>query len=174
MATPTTEQFAELFIRHQRRLYGFIHTVVPHAADADEIFQETSLILWKKHTSFEMGTDFNRWANAIAFNVIRNYRAARSRDRLLLSERLMSAIAARCEDRSDELDRRVSALSDCLQRLPATDRQLIKTCYADTNTISDVAEQLRQSRNALYQRLHRIRSRLVECINRTLRLEEAS
>lgn len=171
MASPTPQQFAELFVTHQRRVYGFILTVVPHTADADEIFQDTSLILWKKIDSFELGSDFVAWANAIAFNLVRNYRAAKSRDRHLFSEDLMATIADRRIERAEELDDRLAALSTCLDKLAAGDRELVRLCYGGTESITQVAEQRNQSRNAVYQRLHRVRRKLVECIDHETQAE---
>jgi RNA polymerase sigma-70 factor (ECF subfamily) len=38
------DQFVERFIRCQARIYAFVVTLLPNRADADEVFQQTSLI----------------------------------------------------------------------------------------------------------------------------------
>ena len=51
-----TEEFVRCLSKYQQRVYSFILTLVPHWADADEILQETSTVLWRKFADFEPGT----------------------------------------------------------------------------------------------------------------------
>jgi RNA polymerase sigma-70 factor (ECF subfamily) len=44
---PKTE-FAELLRRHQTQLFGFIYSLLRDLDDADDLFQQTSLVLWDK------------------------------------------------------------------------------------------------------------------------------
>ena len=37
-----------MFVKNQRRIYGYILTVVPDCNEADDLFQQTSLVLWEK------------------------------------------------------------------------------------------------------------------------------
>ena len=43
-----TEEFVRLFATNQRRIYGFVASIVPRSADADDVFGEISASLWKK------------------------------------------------------------------------------------------------------------------------------
>lgn len=169
-----TQRFAELFVRYQRRVYGFMVSMVPHTADADELFQEASLILWKKIDEFDApagadaGEAFVRWANAVAMNVIRNWRVKRSRDRHTFSDELMRSIAERQAERGADLDERLGALARCMDALGEGDRGLLGEFYAERRSAPEIAEARRQSTNALYQRLHRIRRALLGCIDRKM------
>ena len=40
--------FLRLFLQNQRRLYAYILTLLPNRADADDVLQETSLVMWDK------------------------------------------------------------------------------------------------------------------------------
>jgi hypothetical protein len=40
--------------------------MVPYAAEADDIFQETAATIWEKFSEYEQGTDFKNWALTIA------------------------------------------------------------------------------------------------------------
>src|SRR5213595_1653739 len=42
------EEFARLFSRNARRIYGLIMTLVFNHHDAEEVFQNTNVILWNK------------------------------------------------------------------------------------------------------------------------------
>src|SRR5690348_5657938 len=61
------EEFARMFSRNARRIYGFIMTLVFNHHDAEEVFQNTNVILWNKFAEFEPGTNFFAWASRIAY-----------------------------------------------------------------------------------------------------------
>src|SRR5436190_18410489 len=61
------EEFARLFARNARRIYGFIMTLVFNHHDAEEVFQNTNVILWNKFGEFQPGSNFFAWASRIAY-----------------------------------------------------------------------------------------------------------
>jgi RNA polymerase sigma-70 factor (ECF subfamily) len=158
--------FVALFVKHQRRIYGYILTVVPDCNEADDLFQQTSLILWEKSGEFRPEADFVRWACGIAFNVIRNYRVKKRRDRHCFSDEMMARLAEVRTQKSDWLDGAISALGLCMEELDSFDRRLLTLCYDGMQSIRKVSEELGRTENSVYQRLHRIRARLFECIQR--------
>ncbi len=167
MESRDQQSFAEHFIRFQRRIYGYVLTIVAHPSDADDIFQETSLILWKKAGEFDPArADFVRWACGIAHNVVRNHRVKRLRDRHLFSSEMMDRIAAAHQDGAVALNQRNQELTHCVEALPGDDRQLLDLCYSGDQNVDQIAAQLGRKPNALYQKLHRIRKALLDCIRR--------
>ena len=54
------EVFVELLMLHQQRLYGFIYTLVPNPADAEDLLQQTSLVLWQKFRRVRSRQEFSR------------------------------------------------------------------------------------------------------------------
>src|SRR4249919_3427213 len=61
------EEFARLFSRNARRIYGFIMTLVFNHHDAEEVFQNTNVVLWNKFADFQPGSNFFAWASKIAY-----------------------------------------------------------------------------------------------------------
>src|SRR5205814_6679679 len=59
-------QFIRLMTRHERLVYGYILSLVPNWADADEILQETNIRLWEEFEKFQAGTNFAAWAIRVA------------------------------------------------------------------------------------------------------------
>ncbi len=159
-------QFVALFVKHQRRIYGYILTVVPDCNEADDLFQQTSLILWEKSKEFRPDGDFVRWACGIAFNVIRNYRTKKRRDRHCFSDEMVARLAEVRAQKSDWLDGAISVLGMCIEELDTFDRRLLTLCYDGMQSIRKVSEDLGRTENSVYQRLHRIRAKLFECIQR--------
>ena len=102
--------FVALFVKNQRRIYGYILTVVPDCNEADDLFQQTSMVLWEKASEFRADGDFVRWGCGIAHNLIRNWRVKRGRDRHCFSDAMMDRIAAVRATKSEWLDSALAAL----------------------------------------------------------------
>ena len=47
------DRFARAFLQCQERVYGYIVTMLPNRHDAEDVFQQTSLILWQKWDQFD-------------------------------------------------------------------------------------------------------------------------
>lgn len=164
--------FAECFIRDQHRVYRYILTLVPVRSDAEELFQQTSLTLWKQWDQYDASRPFVPWACGIAHNHIRNFLRTHKEDRrVYLSEDLMQQVAAARLACEDTLDQRRAALDDCLDKLDASQRRLLQRCYESDQPLGDIAAQRGQTPNALYKTLRRLRRALHDCINRALALE---
>ena len=69
-----TERFLRHFLSHQNRIYATILMLIPNNADAEDLFQETATVLWRKFGEFTEGTNFAAWAASIARYRVLNYR----------------------------------------------------------------------------------------------------
>ncbi|PQJ27627.1 hypothetical protein BSZ32_03355 [Rubritalea profundi] len=52
--------------RIQSQLRAYIISLMPGASGAEDVLQETNLVLWEKRAKFEQGTNFRAWVCAIA------------------------------------------------------------------------------------------------------------
>lgn len=163
-AADAYERFVQLFARHEPAIRGFVRSLFPAAQHADEILQETSLVLWRKFADFEDGTDFLAWALTIARFEVLKFRRKLARDRHVFSPDLLTTLA---EEAAAEIDHRQEerrALEDCIQRLPRKQRDLIRAAYVPGVTIKEVAERVGRSATSLYKVLNRLRLLLLKCI----------
>lgn len=168
---PTSDRmdlFVQLLAANQRRVFLYIRTLVPNADDADEVLQNTNLVLWREFETFAEGTNFAAWACRVALNQVLAWRKKQQRDRLRFSDDLLLAVAQEVEKRADQLEDRVLALTGCLEKLPPAQRDLIRMRYADGGSIDAVAGQAGRSVEATYRALSRIRHTLHDCVTRTL------
>jgi len=162
------DQFAELFVRNQSRLYGYILTMVPNLADADELFQQTSLTLWQIWDRYEPGRPFLPWAYGIARNHVRNFLRGRQHRPAMLSEAVLDELAERRLADDALLEQQQNALKLCLEKLLPRQRKLVEQCYAQRGSLRAVAETQGRSVDGLYKAIQRIRAILYDCISRTL------
>jgi RNA polymerase sigma-70 factor (ECF subfamily) len=163
------EPFLVLVTGAQRVLHAFILRMVPSLADADDILQQTNLVLWSKQSDFTPGTDFRAWAFRIARYQIMAYRKQRSFDRLVFNEELLDRLACRAEKDAASLDAKRELLLDCSQKLSDAQQRLLNDHYTDGLSGRQIAEKTGAKADAVFQALHRVRQSLMECIDRGLR-----
>jgi len=166
-------EFVQLFSRVQRRLYLYILAQVGNATDAEEILQETNLVIWRKCHQFELGTNFFAWACRIAGYEILKYRERRRKDKLLFSDEFLKAVSRDVVENETRLEERRKALEVCLGKLRSQDRELIRHRYGSGKNGKAVAKILGRPANSVYQSLGRIRRALMDCIKRRLTAVEA-
>jgi RNA polymerase sigma-70 factor, ECF subfamily len=167
------DRFARAFVLHQGRVYGYIVTMLPNRHDAEDVFQQTSLILWQKWDQFDPKQDFLAWACGVARNEIRNFLRRQGRDRIVLSERLMNDLADMRQEVQPLLEERRSLLVGCMKKLDFIARELLERCYQGRESMKAIAQQFRTTPNALYLRLRRIRRELMECIEQGTNREDS-
>ena len=163
-----SDQFLQLFTRTQRPLYLFLLSQTASVADAEDLLQETNLIILAKCRQYQEGTNFGTWARQIAQFELLRFRRKSRRDKLRFSDEFFDAVARESETREPDLEVRRRALEQCLKKLRDKDRELIQLRYHPNNSGKEVAEQIGRPQNAVYQSLMRIRRVLLECMQRQL------
>lgn len=164
----STEQFVQLVISHQPRLRAFIRSLVPDRGAAADVLQETNLVIWRKANEFERGTNFGAWMFRIARFQVLAARKKHRRDRMSFDEALIHRIADAAEKRSELVEARREALSDCLAKLTDEQRAMITQRYTESKSPAEIAANAERPVGSVRQTLYRIRLVLAECIDQTL------
>jgi RNA polymerase sigma-70 factor (ECF subfamily) len=165
---PASDDFVALLTNSQRKLHAYIFSLVWNPADADDILQETNLVLLKKAAEFDTSRDFLPWALAIArFQALAGLKR-RQRLRFVFDDALAASLAEDAAREDPVLEARRLALATCLQKLPAGHRDLLVRRYEPEAVVGEMAAALGLSLKALSDRLRRIREKLLRCITSTL------
>lgn len=164
------EKFVQLLTQHQNRIYTYILSLLGNPVDAHDVLQETNLVLWRKATEFELGTDFAAWAAVIAHYQVLYFRRRLSRDRLVFDEATVSQLAGAYVDTEDTPEREI-ALRACLDQLSPEDREAIAKRYAPDGSVKDLAGELGRTPVATSAYLMRLRRKLFECISQRMSAE---
>ena len=141
------EDFVRLFTQSQRAIYLYIIPLVSSAADAEEVLQETNVVIWSKWAQFEPGTNFVAWGRAIARLEVFRFRRRSSKRCQLLGDEVIELIASETEEQPNDFDLRRDALAECVGKLREKDRELIQMRYAVGSTGDDVANELGRPAN---------------------------
>jgi len=167
MPSDRQEQLVQLLTANQTRLYGFILTLLPNREQARDVLQETNLVIWRKASEFEPGTNFWAWACKIArFRVLAYYRDS-DRDMHVFDESVLNRVATAAEDYSADDDRR-AALLGCLKKLTPPQLTLIQQRYGQETPLQAIAAEQRSTVGAIKMALLRVRRALLECVESSL------
>ena len=162
--------FVRLLTCHSRRIFGFILSQSPRWTDAEDIFQETSVALWKKFDAYQEGLSFFAWACGVARLEVLNHRRKhrQTKDCFLLSDEALQVLAQDALAAADDMRWHEEALARCLEVLKARDRLLIERRYFRAESPKQIAEDTAQPVYAVYRALGRVHERLMRCVRRRL------
>ena len=164
-------EFVREITRVQRHLHAFILSMVWNPIEADDVLQETNLVLWQKAAEFDSSRDFLPWAMRFAQLQAMAWLKRRQRQKARFDDALAGLMAdeAASEDRTFE-DRRM-ALATCLQKLSAEQRELVMRRYEPNASVNAIAAEGETTPKAISDRLRRIRHALLLCIQKTIAQE---
>ena len=165
------ENLVLLLSQHQECLYRYIYCLVPVEADARDIQQETSLALYRKWEQFDTSRPFLAWAFRFAYLQVLKHREKSARSPLTFDPDVLDLLAGEHERVADHLDRRLRLLDGCLQKLPASEKDLVTSRYARRESAEILMDRLHLSRRTLFRRLELLRQRLHDCVTRQLESE---
>jgi RNA polymerase sigma-70 factor (ECF subfamily) len=167
-----TDEFLRLLMANQKRIYAFILAAVPNQVDADDLFQETVLLMWSKFNSFTRGTSFTAWGITVAKYQILSVRKRHSTRSALLSQAAMDLLHDESEPFVEQTDSRMQALRKCVGKLDQRDYDLICLRYRDETSVKTIAEQMGRSIQSIYKRIARIHDALLRCVRKAMSSEE--
>jgi RNA polymerase sigma-70 factor (ECF subfamily) len=165
-------EFSEWLLQHQTQLFGYIYSLVRNLDDADDLFQQTSLALWKKIEQYDPTRSFLHWAFGVARFEVSNFLRSRGRDRLYFSDELnVRLIEAHEQLGLEPADDRLEAIASCISKLRGRDQELLEASYGRSVHIHDLAQSWGRSTQSIHNSLRRIRRALHECVRRRLARE---
>lgn len=172
--TAAQQRFLSLFLRSEREIFRYVATLVPNVTDAEDIVQQTALVLWEKFDAYDPDLPFTPWACRFALNKTRQWLERRQRWQALLENGLAEELAQRREELRPELDRRLAHLEGCLGKLPQEQLSLIEGYYYQRAGIEKLAADSRRTVAATYKMLQRVRLALQGCIQSAVKPGEVT
>lgn len=162
--------FLAEFLKIERDLRAMIGAMVPDSSVRDDIFQETSIVIWNKFESYDAERSFKAWVRGIASYEVLKYRTKSVKIPLAFSEEALMAIVDAYEASEEFESPKVEALKNCLAHLPEKSNTIIQLHYTKKLKAEDIASQLKLSLENIYQTLSRVRRKLKECVETKLNL----
>lgn len=169
------EKFLALYSINQKRIFGYILSLVPKRVDAEDILQQTAMEMWRIFDRFEEGSDFAAWGIAIARFRVLKFRKNKQKGGFIsyLSDEAFQIIL----DESARLEKNSSfhlpALEGCIKRLGDREKDLLIQRYEKGLTYQSIAEKMNCSIALIYRNMTTIHANLLRCIRRTVSMWDA-
>ena len=160
---PDKQEFLRHFLSSESSLRGYILTHVRDFEVAEDLLQQSALVLWQKFEQYDPGRPFLAWALGVARLEILN--AARRRPgRSLMESDLDGLVVGEYLRLESELPLRRQLLRLCLKHLPASMTEAVRLRYEEGSNLDQIAARLGKSLAAIKVTLHRARVSLQDCV----------
>lgn len=169
-APPADRQaFAVLAREHHRRLLVYARALSRNEATAADLVQDSLIVAWKNLGRFDVTKDFAAWMRGIIRNKWREHLRRHARE-VDVDDATLEAWENRfalwdanvCAGNPDLL----TALEDCLKRLPDDMNQVVHRFYYSEEGGETIAASLGIESSTLRKRLERARHALRTCLDR--------
>ncbi len=148
----TTQAFEELFERYRNPVYAFFRRRLEDAARAEDLTQETFVIVLRGTERYEPRAAFRTWLYAIALKLLWTERRKRVRE---------AKASVEVQDVAGERDSEEAIwVRDALGRLDVDHREVLMLREYEQLSYEEIAELLRIPVNTVRSRLFRARAEL--------------
>jgi RNA polymerase sigma-70 factor (ECF subfamily) len=165
------QDLVALMTQFQGRLYAYILSLLGDVNAANDVLQETNIVLWKESRQYVPGTNFKAWSFRIAHFQCMAFRQRQLRDKVIFSDEVVAALATESKELDDRYEERAAALERCLGQIQPRSREALRLRYVDDLAVNDMAKQMHRTPNAVSQLLFRARQWLIECVKREAQAE---
>lgn len=163
------ERLTREFLKHQHLLLAYVRALVRDYHQAEDIVQETAVVLIRRAADYEHVDSFWALAREVARRQSLAMRQKEAGAPRPISDAVAEVIGAGFDrvQESDAWDR--EALLHCLGRLPDRWRRIVRLRYWMRYSVKRIAEELGRSANTVSVTLSRARIRLADCVGRRQR-----
>jgi len=162
-------------LQRRRLVFGFIYALTRDVEATEEIFQDVSLAVLEESARETEVPRFLAWVCQVARHRVSDYYRKRSQQEPV-SSHMAEAVALvfeHNEESPEEAARRIRGLLECVENLPARQREIIELRYRHRKPIGQVASNVGWKADAVKVALAKIRKSLLECLRGKNLIEEA-
>lgn len=150
----STEAFSELFSRYKQPLFGFFRRRVASSEQAEELTQETFLVVLRAGQRYEPSALFRTYLYAIAFKILRAHRR-----KAAFRATFLGVTGTREPSSESHADAEV-LLRQAVGKLDRVEREILLLREFEQLSYAEIAELLRLPVNTVRSRLFRARMAL--------------
>lgn len=167
------ERFTRLWTAHQATVANYLHALVRERTAAEDLLQETALLIFRRFAEYDDERPFVAWALGIARFKVMGLRRDAARSRLVFEEEALERFTETWAEQAAGQSERGEALEHCLDQLADHARSVVRLRYFEDLTAEQIATKLGANGAAIRVTLQRIRTQLRECVERKIRIEGA-
>jgi RNA polymerase sigma-70 factor, ECF subfamily len=148
------DAFTELFRRYRQPIYGFFYRRLADPNQAEELSQETFLVVVRSASRYEARALFRTYLYAIAFKILRAHRR-----KVIFRVAFFTAPASPDPARQDSTEAAL-LIRRAMAKLDATDREVVLLREFEQLSYAEIADVLQIPVNTVRSRLFRARAAL--------------
>lgn len=155
-------------------LVAYARSLLGNYAAADDVLQETMLVVVNKYDQFQEGTSMLAWCRSIVRIEVLRTKQRNQRERTLTGRLLDDAIDAAFDEfqtarRHDEAESWREALRRCLERVPERGQCVLSGRFADELSYQQIGDRLGMTIEAVRKSLFRLKRQVRSCVETNLR-----
>ena len=156
------ENFARLVQQHAPQVLDFTTRLLSDRREAEEVAQDAFVKAFRQLSSFRGDSSFVTWVQRIAYHEAIDHLRQRAPYMVDISE--VATLSDDEKDLSTGREERILLMEETIDELPPDAQLLLHLYYYENRPLRDIAYIMDAEPNALAQRLHRIRKRLLRMI----------
>ncbi|MBN1671108.1 MAG: sigma-70 family RNA polymerase sigma factor [Kiritimatiellae bacterium] len=170
MKNDVYQEVTAQIVRHRGILFAFILSIVKNHHLAEDLFQDTCVVISSKCDQYRPGTNFLAWARSIALREIKGIHKNKRYRNVEFSAENAELIAELWTRRREpsHIQARKAALEACLRGLKARAFKVFRAFYESGSACEEIAGDLRTSVPAIHMLLKRTREKLAGCIRKKM------
>ena len=168
MKKARASDLVKLFLEHRDGVFGYVLALTRDRAAAEEVFQEIGLAVVEEAGKGAEVLRFLPWVHEMARRrVAEHFRKNARRNAFARLDSLDEVVGQAFEENAPGLDeraRRQDCLSECLDELPDTQREMVEQRYRERASILQIARSHDWTEGAVKVALWKARRRLEGCV----------
>ena len=156
----------------QSALFAYILALVPDLDAAQDILQDTNVVILRKLDDSTEVHNFIAWAREVARYKVLAYLRDQDRDRLVFDAEFVERIADKADAAHRDSSSWMTYLEECLQLRTEDERQLLRERYEPGVSVKDLADRHGLNAGSVSVMLSRARKKLAECVQRKMTAEQ--
>lgn len=163
-----SKRFLSLLMRNQTRIHTYILCQVPNRSDAEDILQDTIVVMLDKFSAFEEGSNFLAWGITIARYKIKSFRRKNQNSRMIFDDTMVDLIEKEAVSSFDSFQEEAEVLRGCIGKLPPKYKEYLRLRYEQGLSYREIGRQIAISMQAVYKTMVRIQISLLNCVRLNL------
>ena len=159
---PRDSAYRRVYEENFVAVYRYVCARVDGRTNAEDIIQDVFVVAWRRLDTLPAGREGTMWLLGVARRLVASHRRVETRRHRLLGRLGNQRQASAAGDGGDD-----SELDTAMASLRPSDKELLGLLFWDGLSREEAAEVLGCSVNAVYVRLHRLRQRLAERLDRS-------
>lgn len=164
-------QFAQQWTQVQPIVASYVRSMILSFHDAEDVIQEVAVAFAMSFERYDPERPSVPWVLSIARHKVIDYIRAKGQAPTVFDEKTLEFLARAYASVQDESQEIQEALQGCMQRLNERPRHVVNLRYMRDMSLTEIAQRLGMSNNAVYVMLHRVKDAQAECVQRKLKIQ---